>query len=264
MNSSRLRAVLQTCCVVISMLACAPSHAQLAPLEIPTERGDEPEKYRAVIDLALAEYRLGNFAEARAQFEYAHKLYPNARSFRALGMVEFELRNYGDAIANLEMALASPLKPLEGKRRDDAVKLLSRARGYVARLNLQIDPDAASVVVDGVPVKIGSTGSLVLEVGDHILEFRAPGRIAQKRPVRIASGEEQSLRVVLHEDAGLPRSRSAPMPCCPSPSGFMSPRAATSGSCWWRAASTRRAKSSWSTRSSRTSPRGRPASCRSS
>jgi len=191
--------------VALTPAAAQPKSSALPRAPETAESAAEPAAYRAAIDLAISEYELSNFAEARAQFRRAHELFPNARTFRGLGLTEFELRNYGDAIENLRLALESPIKALTGSLRSDTEALLNKAQGYVARLNLEVDPGAASVVLDGVPVELGATGVLVVEVGDHMLEFRAPGRLAEKRPVKVTGGEERTLRVVLH-----PASSHAP------------------------------------------------------
>jgi tetratricopeptide (TPR) repeat protein len=65
-----------------------------------------PSEYERMVGLAFREYELGNYAEARAGFLEAHRLSPSARTYRALGMVEYELKNYGDAIERLRQALS--------------------------------------------------------------------------------------------------------------------------------------------------------------
>jgi hypothetical protein len=160
-------------------------------------RAEDSAEYKQAIRLGSAEFEAGNYAEARSQFTRAHSASPNARTFRALGMVEFELKNYGESIEYLKGSLASQVRPLEPKQREEAELLLSRARGYVARLSVEIDPAVATVLLDGVPVKLDQGGTLVVKVGDHVLEFRAPGRLAEKRALKVSGGEERSLHVVL-------------------------------------------------------------------
>jgi tetratricopeptide (TPR) repeat protein len=177
----------------------------------------ESPAYTDAINLGIAEFEERNFAEARTHFGRAHALYPNARTLRALGMAEFELKNYGESIQYLEQALASNEKPLAGQLREEAQNLLDRAKGYVARLSVSVDPGAASVVVDGVPVQLGTSGVLVLEVGDHVLEFRAPGRIGEKRELKIQGGEQDTLRVVLPALEAQSRQEKAKRPLYKSP-----------------------------------------------
>jgi hypothetical protein len=169
----------------------------LATLSVAPAIAQEGQEYSQAIQLGSQEFEAGNYAEARSQFTRAHQRFPNARTLRALGMVEFELKNYGECIELLRAALASNTRPLEPSQRKDAEALLSRARGYVARVNLELEPDVATVLMDGVPVKLENGRTLVVQVGDHVLEFRAPGRLAEKRLVKVSGGEERTLHVVL-------------------------------------------------------------------
>jgi len=161
----------------------------------------EPFGYRPAVELALSEYREGHFEEARAEFRRAHALFPNARTLRGIGMAEFELRNYGDSVKALREALQSQARPLEGDLRAETETLLSKALNYVARITLDLQPEATSVTVDGAVVTPDANHLLLLRVGDHVLEFRAEGRVPERRELRVNGGEEQTLQVVLSEPA---------------------------------------------------------------
>ena len=163
--------------------------AALAPNESP--------EYRAAIDAAVVEHDAGHFVEARAQFLRAHEISPNARTLRGLGMVEFELRNYGECVRYLEQALKSDVRSLDDDLRDETQALLERAKAYVGEVHVAVDPGTASVVVDGVTVASGPEASFVLVVGDHELEFRARGHLPEKRAINIRGGDQKTIRVTL-------------------------------------------------------------------
>jgi hypothetical protein len=165
--------------------------------------GAEPAEYRPTIERALDEYQLGNFQEARDQFSRAHALFPNARTLRGLGFTAFELRNYVDAVQSLKGALASQVRPLTGKLRTKTEEMLERARGYVGTLSLKLEPPNAVLSIDGIRAS-ERTPSLELDVGDHVLEFRAEGRLSERRAVRIKGGQTEVLEVSL---ARVPRER---------------------------------------------------------
>jgi tetratricopeptide (TPR) repeat protein len=171
---------------VVLQLACP--HAQAA--------GSETGEYTEAVNLGLAEFDEKNFAEARVHFARAHQIYPSARTLRALGMVHFELKNYVESVQFLEGALASKERPLEADKREKTEKLLARALGYIARLTLDIAPDTA-LFVDGTASNLSSGAELVLAVGEYALEFRAPGRISDKRTLKVQGGENEVLRVQL-------------------------------------------------------------------
>src|SRR4051794_4488041 len=88
-----------------------PAAQDSVPSAIMTAEGPEPAQYGATIDQALKEHERGNFVEARELLRVAHKAFPNARTLRGLGKVEFELRNYGDSVAYLRQALESQVRP---------------------------------------------------------------------------------------------------------------------------------------------------------
>ncbi len=190
----------------LSLTARASADAPAEPRVVtPAETASQAEYDRA-IDMGIVEHNAGRFAEARTQYMRAHELSPSARTLRALGMVEFELRNYGESVNYLEQALASEEKALDPSLRKQTEDLLSRARAYVGEVHVAVDPDTAMVMVDGVTVASGPEASFTLVVGDHELEFRAHGRLPEKRAIRIRGGDQTRLRVVLthpgDDDAG--------------------------------------------------------------
>ncbi len=163
----------------------------------------EPAGYRELITEALMEYEQRHFEEARALFQQAHSLFPNARTMRGQGMAEFELRNYADAIDCLEAALASNVRPLDGVLRAETRDLVRRARRFVAALSLSVTPSTARVRVDGLTVELGPDSVLLLEVGEHTLEVDAPGYASHERSLVVRGGEEQRIEVSLTQQPGL-------------------------------------------------------------
>lgn len=168
----------------------------------------QPAAYEAEIDLALHEYALRNYQEARVHLAQAHRIFPNARTLRGLGNVEFELRNYGEAVQYLRAALGSDVRPLDPELRAETEKILRRAAAYVGEVHVEIQPNTATVMVDGTTIASGPSTSLALMVGDHVLEFHALGRISERRVVRVVGGEQASLRIVLElaDSPGAPHS----------------------------------------------------------
>lgn len=188
---SRLTAFLLLVCALMLVAPCANA------------QGVETAEYKDSVSLGLSEFDEKNFLEARAQFSRAHAIYPNARTSRALGMVNFELKDYVQSVRHLQEALSSRERPLEADKREKTESLLKRALGYVARYRLDLESETA-VAVDGRPTDLRDGGELMLGVGEHLLEFRAESRITDKRTLNVQGGEESTLRVRL-----LPLSASA-------------------------------------------------------
>jgi hypothetical protein len=186
---------LERCRPVRLAIALALLIASSTSAQAPPASAEPPPGYSEAVDEAIGEFNARRFAEARALFLRAHELSPNARTLRGLGASEFELRNYGESVRYLEQALACEARALEGDLRARAERLLERARGFVARFELSIQPASSTTVVDGVPLP--KTRELLLEVGDHTLEVQAPGYRPEKRLLRIRGGESQRLHIEL-------------------------------------------------------------------
>jgi hypothetical protein len=174
----------------------APLVAHAEP-EASKSQSAEGASYRTSIHSAIDEFDHGNFAEAREHFARAHALFPNARTLRGLGMSEFELRNYLDAVQRLEEALSCDERRLEGKLREETIALLKRASAYVGQAHLRLSPASTAVHVDGFPSQLGPGNYLRLTVGDHVLEFSAEGRLSERRAVKIRGEQSVELTVTL-------------------------------------------------------------------
>jgi tetratricopeptide (TPR) repeat protein len=166
-----------------------------APLS--AQDGTEPAEYRSTIREALAEYHAKNFPEARALFAEAHRLMPNARTLRGLGMTAFELRSYRESIGFLEEALAAREKPLEGALRNETERLLKRAERFVGRLQLLLTPAETRVLLDGNLVERREGEALILEIGSHSLEFQAEGYAPETRTIQVNGRDNETWSVAL-------------------------------------------------------------------
>lgn len=181
-----------------------------------------PAGYREAIGAAIEEYEAGSYYEAREQFRRAHVLFPNARTLRGLGFAEYELHNYVDAMAYLEQALASEVRPLEAGLREQTEQLLARTRAYVGKVDVQVEPRSARITVDGQPVERQRGRPLSMAVGDHIIEASAAGHLAERRALKVEGGGTHVVRFQLPkvsdltptaEARGLPESeREGPKP----------------------------------------------------
>jgi hypothetical protein len=180
----------------------------------------EPPGYQGLIDEAILEYRSRHFEEARALFTRAHQQLPNARALRGIGMADFELRDYADSVTHLRAALDSQVKPLRGQLREETEALAARAENFVGRVELSVQPASSEVTLDGAPVASGEK-LLLLEVGDHVLEFHATGYAPERRPIKVRGGERQKMEVDLVQavaeasSAAEPPARPAGLPGAP-------------------------------------------------
>ena len=194
--------------LLLGPLSPRPSHGQAAPTAV----AETPE-YQQLVSDAVQEFQQRNFLEARALFARANELLPNARALRGIGLAEFELREYPASIDALEQALDSTVQPLDPALRSETVALLDRARSFVARLRIESDPATAEVLVDGVPAALRDDRTLVLGVGDHLLELRAAGYLPERRAYKVRGGEQETLRIKLGKGES-----ATPLPVVATPS----------------------------------------------
>lgn len=203
---------------LVSLLAStmpANAHAQAggknpAGPSAPTARTDDaranapaakeapsPPGYDAAIDVALAEFERGNFVEARAQFLRAHKIFPNARTLRALGKAEFELKSYADAVAHLQLALDSQVRPLTAQQRLETQVLRERAHRHLARYTFITAPADAQLTLDGIAPPLDAQHSVLLSEGEYQLQVQRDGYVPLRRELQVTGGLDERLSLEL-------------------------------------------------------------------
>lgn len=153
--------------------------------------------YEGLIGEAVSEFSRGNFVEARALFLLAHEARPNARTFRGLGFVEFELREYVRAVEYLEASLTDSRNALTDAQRQGVDRLLRRARRFVGTFTLKVEPAEATLNVDGVDVASTDGGTLALNAGNHALLIEAEGYDSHKATLTVRGGEHKMMQVSL-------------------------------------------------------------------
>jgi tetratricopeptide (TPR) repeat protein len=160
-------------------------------------RADEREaEYQELIHGAITEMDRGDPMEALGLFRRAHELRPSARTLRGIGVALYELRDYVGALRALSLALEDTRTPLGEDLRIEASTLVSRARTFVARVRLALEPPQAQVRVDGLePVREGPL--LLLNPGAHTLEAAAPGHVSITRQLSVQAGQQDELVLTL-------------------------------------------------------------------
>lgn len=190
--------------LIRSLVGVAATMAALASLAAPvsaqSSAKDTPE-YREAIALALQEFELGHFQEARASFQRAHRLYPSARTQRGMGLSAFEARDYVDAIELLSAASENPEQPLTEAQKAEARTAIDRAKGYVSKVEVQLSPSNAALAVDGQPVRL-EEGQLVLNPGHYEIQAQAEGRQPVTLAISAEAGRSTTITISLPPEDG--------------------------------------------------------------
>jgi hypothetical protein len=189
------------------------------------------ETYRKAITDGVAEYDAGHFEEALSCFRRAHQLSPNARTFRGMGKAHFEMRNYVAAVRDLSAALKDERKPLSDEQRAEVQDLLDRSRSFVAIFTLTLSPPDVQIILDGEIPELQPDGTLMVGLGMHTIEVRAPGYQWRTMPLSVLGGERTPLALTLvplapPEPVAVPAPAPAPVAAPPAPEPAPAPEAA--------------------------------------
>jgi hypothetical protein len=153
--------------------------------------------YRSAIDEAVQEFSAGRWEEARTLFKRAHELSPNARTLRGMGMSAFEMRLYVQAIRELDGALRDTRKPLDGELRAQVQQLIVKARSFVGRVMPLVEPGEAKLLIDGRDPVREPDGSVLLDVGPHVISATLDGYKPSNVRLSVEGGSDQIVRVPL-------------------------------------------------------------------
>jgi hypothetical protein len=130
-------------------------------------RAESNAEYSDLLKDGVNEFSAGNWGEARLLFTKAHKIAPTARTFRGLGLCDFELRHYVAAIAEFEAAVNDQRRALTPDLRRQVEHALDLARQYVARYQLRVPSGVRELKVDGQVVPLPDSRELLLDPGSH-------------------------------------------------------------------------------------------------
>lgn len=147
-------------------------------------------------------YGEGKYQEAYEAYNKAWELQQGFDIAGNLGNVEMKLGKYSDAAVHLRYVIAN-LPPSYDPERRDAVlsrtkELLNEALTHVALVTVAIEPEGASVSVDG--KEIGTTplaDELVLSKGEHKLVAKLDGHETLEHTIDAKGGSKETLRMSL-------------------------------------------------------------------
>ncbi len=214
------------------------------------DAGDpEDAAYWALIDEAIAHSSAARYQEALALFQRAHDLRPSARTLRGIGLMRFQLADYTGAIDALRQAAVDARRPLDEAGRAEVQATLERALGFVARIELVLSPEAATVTDDGRSL-VAHEGAALFNPGRHQVTVEHEGYqprtltwvfeggerrrievaldpVAAPRPPEPPPATEGGVRLVVRSEGEDLRLRVAPAESPDEPSFFVAPSEAS-------------------------------------
>lgn len=155
----------------------------------------QPAEYRRLSEAGAAASAAGHHQEAFALFAQAHAVFPNARSFRAMGASAFQLGHYTVAIENYQAALTDERRPLTPELRAQAEQELAVAQRLIGHATVSCTAVGATATIDGHAIPLGT--EIAQDPGAHELVVAAPGFVERHQTFTTASADQQVFDVTL-------------------------------------------------------------------
>lgn len=196
-------------------LASAASDAHAAPAK---SRKPDPKAAKARnpqqkeadqhFKRGVALFNEAKYTEALAEFQRAYEIAPHPLVLYNIAACHRQLSHYADAVNFYRRFLNEGKGVVAATRLTAAQSELDATLLLIARVTVTVSPalDGTTVLLDGAPLDT-STMPLILPPGEHKLTARVTGRPDAERTVRVASGDEVAVELVLTEP---PLVRDAP------------------------------------------------------
>ncbi len=139
------------------------------------------EQYEAALDL----------------FEGSYAVNPVNLVLYNIAMCQRALFRYVESIDSFQRYLAIGGGEVPADRREEVEGLIEEMRVQIGTLQLTVEPDHASVLVDGQPVATEHLGRLRLRSGLHEVLARAPGFQEEALRVRVEPQRVNEVRLIL-------------------------------------------------------------------
>lgn len=183
-------------------LLAGTAEAKPRPKKPPPTKPDEPAKpeqaqadryFKSGVQL----FKESKFAEALAEFTRAYEIAPHPLVLYNIAGCHRELSHYGEAVSFYERFLAEGKGQVPAARLTAAQTELDGILARIARVTVTVNPDGASISVDGNPVGTLVKMPLILSPGEHRLEASAAGRKTAERTIKVASSDELTVELSL-------------------------------------------------------------------
>ncbi|MFO8071883.1 MAG: PEGA domain-containing protein [Polyangia bacterium] len=174
--------------------------------------GDKAEA-RQHFESGLALLEAEDYAAAASEFEVSVGLYPTRNGLFNLANCYKALHRYGDALEAVARLREEFAGRLDERWKKEIATFERTLEAMVGRLAIEVDRPGASIEVDGEPLgESPLAGPLALAPGSHEIVVELEGFAAQRREVRLVSGErlEESFALEREEPGGPPAPAAEP------------------------------------------------------
>jgi len=148
----------------------------------------------------VALFKEAKYAESLAEFERAYEIAPHPLVLYNIAGCHRELSHYREAIAHYTQFLADAPGKVPAARLAAAQAELDGILARIARVTVTITPERVdgTLTIDGA-VLAPLVNPVILPPGEHRFVARAEGRRDAEKTLRVASGDEVAVALVLDE-----------------------------------------------------------------
>lgn len=164
---------------------------------------DDISKGRELAKEAYTAFKSKEFDKAVSKFKQASKLYPSGQVLRYRGYSLLALERWAEAVAVLERALKTTIKPLSPVEAEDTEDQIKQAKTHIAILSIRSKtPGATARIGDGDAKRLPHR--FLLKPGDIEIVVEAQGYDTRSESREAAAGSEQSIGFDLKKKSAIP------------------------------------------------------------
>jgi hypothetical protein len=178
----------------------------------PDAKPPEQKEAERHFQSGVALFKETKYAEALAEFERAYEIAPQPLVLYNIAGCHRELSHYSEAVTYYRRFLAEGQGKAKPARLAAAQAELDGILARIARVTVTVSPGVSgvSLILDGTPLEKPEM-PLILPPGEHRLVARAAGRSDGERSLRVASGDELAVDLVLAEPPRGPPDHAQPV-----------------------------------------------------
>jgi hypothetical protein len=164
----------------------------------PEPKKPEQKEAERHFQSGVALFKEAKYAEALAEFERAYEISPQPLVLYNIAGCHRELSHYSEAVEYYTRFLNEGKTKVKPARLAAAQAELDGILARIARVTVTVSPgvEGVTLILDGAPLDKPAM-PLILPPGEHRLVARAAGRRDGERSVRLASGDELAVELVL-------------------------------------------------------------------
>src|SRR5450432_2251716 len=204
----RLFAVVLGLTSFASLAAADPTTAAFPATNGAAAQDTDPKQEAARrFERAIKLYEESDYALALAEFERVYELVPNYRVLYNIAQVSVQLGRYARALSTFKEYLKQGAAELPAERVTEVHAELANLVGRTAHVDVRVDRPGAEIVFDGSLVGTAPLPeSLVVDVGEHRIQVRAPGYVPQSADLSLAGGDhpERTFTLQAEQKAVIP------------------------------------------------------------